>query len=343
MEKPLVSIIILNYNAGDFLEECISSIESSNYDNYEIILVDNNSHDQSHLKCKKRFPKIKLIQNSTNLGYCEGNNVGIRNSKGEFIIILNPDTIIDHSCISNLILAHNENGNGLYQPKICWLRDKTTILSTGNFIQLFGFGFARDKGLKNENYSKIEKIGYPSGTCIFTSMEIMKKLCMFDPFIFLYHDDLDLGWRAQQLGIDSFFVPSAIVYHEESYNLRWSAKKFYWLERNRKYCLLTHYSKETYKKIIPYLVLIDILVWLFYLMKGFPIAKLKAEIDIWKNKKKIQSRCLEIKKSRIRSDKEIMKDFSDNIWIPKSLGNDFQGRIFNKIIQNLAKKARKKF
>ena len=67
---PLVSIIILNYNAGNLLIDCIDSIQKTNYENYEIILVDNDSQDDSHLKCSKKFPNICLIENKENLGYC---------------------------------------------------------------------------------------------------------------------------------------------------------------------------------------------------------------------------------------------------------------------------------
>ena len=94
-ESPLISIIILNYNAGELLINCIQSITDSNYSNYEIILVDNNSSDQSHIHCKKKFEQIKLIENKKNYGYCEGNNIGIRQASGKFITILNPDTIVD--------------------------------------------------------------------------------------------------------------------------------------------------------------------------------------------------------------------------------------------------------
>ena len=79
--NPLVSIIILNYNAGDLLLDCINSIQKSTYTNYEIILVDNISKDNSHKKCKEQFPSIKLIENSENFGYCEGNNIGLRIAK----------------------------------------------------------------------------------------------------------------------------------------------------------------------------------------------------------------------------------------------------------------------
>ena len=86
MDKELlVSIIVLNYNAGELLLNCIESLKKSRHSNIEIIVVDNVSSDRSHIKCKEKFPDIKLIQNKKNLGYCGGNNVGIKEAKGEFI------------------------------------------------------------------------------------------------------------------------------------------------------------------------------------------------------------------------------------------------------------------
>ena len=237
-ENPLVSVIVLNYNAGELLLNCIESIKKSVYKNLEIIVVDNISTDKSQKACKEKYPDIKLIQNDENFGYCEGNNIGIREAKGDYIIILNPDTIVESSWIEELISAYNKFGDGLYQPKFFSLDEKLVLQSTGNMLHIFGFGFARDKGkISEEKMEAIEKINYASGTCLFTSKAVLDKVGLLDPFLFLYHDDLDLGWRAAQIGIDSFYVPKSIIYHAESYALKWSAKKFYWLERNRKYCL----------------------------------------------------------------------------------------------------------
>jgi len=270
IENPLVSIIVLNYNAGELLLNCIESIKKSAYKNLEIIVVDNISTDKSQKICKEKYPDIKLIQNNENFGYCEGNNIGIREAKGDYIIILNPETIVETNWIEELISAYNKFGEGLYQPKHLSLNEKTVYMSAGNMLNIFGFGYAREKGNKDENqFNKIEEIGYASGTCLFTSSAVLKKVGLFDPFIFLYHDDLDLGWRASQLGIKSYYVPTSLIYHAESYSLKWNAEKFYWLERNRKYCILTHYSKQTYSKIFPTLLAVDFFVWIFYLTKGF--------------------------------------------------------------------------
>ena len=341
--NPLVSIIILNYNAGNLLLNCVDSVFKSTYPNFEVLVVDNISTDNSHVVCKKKFEKIHLIENKENLGYCEGNNVGIRNANGEFVVILNPDTIVEPNWLNHLMSAYNEFGEGLYQPKFFSLNEKHVLQSTGNMLHIFGFGFAKDKGkIDDEKMESVEKINYASGTCLFTSKIVLDKIGLLDPFLFLYHDDLDLGWRAAHIGINSFYVPKSIIYHAESYSIKWSSKKFYWLERNRKYCLLTHYSKETYAKMRFSLFLVDLCVWLFYLSKGFLGAKLKAELDIFRNRKTIKIRHNQLEKMKIVSDKDLIEKFPDEIFVPKNVSEPVFNQLFNKILSALSKKVKKK-
>jgi GT2 family glycosyltransferase len=342
-EQSLISVIVLNYNAGELLLNCIDSIKKSVYKNLEIIVVDNISTDKSQEICKEKHPDIKLIQNKKNFGYCEGNNIGIREAKGDFVVILNPDTIVESNWLNELITAHKEFGDGLYQPKILSLNEDNIIQSTGNMIHVFGFGFARDKGKENiTKEEQIEKIGYASGTCLFTSKTVFDKVGLLDDFLFLYHDDLDLGWRAAQLGINSYYVPKSKIFHVESYSLKWSAKKFYWLERNRKYCLLTHYSKNTYKKMNFSLILVDLFVWAFYLSKGFLGAKIKAELDIQKNKELIKKKYTELENMKIIPDDKLIQKFPNEIFVPTNVSQHIMNNTFNSILTRLSKRVKQK-
>ena len=342
ISQSLVSIIILNYNADQLLLDCVKSIMKTNYDNFEIIVVDNASVDGSHIKCKEKFKKIRLIENEKNLGYCGGNNVGIQDAKGDFIVILNPDTTVEPNWLSELVSVYNKCGEALYQPKHLSLNDKSVFMSAGNMMNIFGFGYAREKGKKDINqHNTVEQIGYASGTCLFVPSSVFKKVGLLDPFIFLYHDDLDLGWRAAQLGIKSYYVPSSIIYHAESYMLGWNSEKFFWLERNRKYCLQTHYSKDTYSKIHSTLMLVDLLVWLFYLSKGFLGAKIRAELDLRKNRKKISERYEYLEHLKKISDRDLVMDLPDAIHVPSNVTGKNTNSIFNKLIRRLSQRAKK--
>ena len=342
MELEKISIVILNYNAGELLEKCISSVMKSNYKNFEIILVDNASKDESHKECKNKFPKIKLIENNENLGYCEGNNIGLKQVDGKYCIILNPDTEVESNWINEFLREYKNHGEGLYQPKLLATSDKTRINSGGNMMNIFGFGYSLGKGKKDsEEFNKFKSINYASGACLFTSKKILDKIGFFDPYLFAYHDDLELGWRAAELGIKSFYAPSIVVYHTESFSFKWSPIKFYLLERNRWYCILTHYSKSTFYKILPGLMIIEIMIFFFFLSKGMIKEKIKASKEIIKNYKNIKKKYEELESKKIISDKQIIEKFSDFVEIPSDVSNSFTSSLFNKIITFLGKIAKK--
>ncbi|MDC0208140.1 glycosyltransferase family 2 protein [Nitrosopumilus sp.] len=335
--EPLVSIIILNYNAGKLLTECVESVFNSNYNNLEVIVVDNVSKDNSQKECKEKFQKIKLIENEENLGYCEGNNVGIRESVGEFLVILNPDVIVTPNWLNELLLGFQKYGEGLYQPKILATTDHDVIISAGNMIQLFGFGFSRGKGQKDEGqYEKDEVVGYASGTCLFSSSNVFKKIGNFDPFLFAYHDDLDLCWRGMIKGIKSFYLHKSIVYHPlEGYSFKWNSFKYFLMERNRIYCLRKNFDKKTIFKMIPSLILVDFAITLFYLKNGFFMAKIKANFDIIKNFNIISKNQREIQKNKIIDDNTLIRKFTNNIqvpeWVIQKESNNFVNNIFEKL------------
>lgn len=336
--NPFVSIVILNYNAGNLLLKCVKSIFKTSYDNFEIILVDNASKDDSHKKCKMEFEKIILIENSENLGYCEGNNIGIKKAKGDYIVILNPDTTVEPTWLDELILAYDVYGNGIYQPKLLSMENPKKFNSAGNMIHVFGFGYSRGKGEDDiGQYDTPEVINYASGACLFTTSDIMKKIGSFDSFLFAYHDDLDLGWRAMQIGLRSYYIPKSVVYHADSFSFKWSPYKFFLLERNRHYCLLTSYSRSTFLKILPSLIIVEIAMLIFYLSKGLLRSKIRGYVEIIKNKQQISNRYKELQKIRTVSDKKLIQNFQNDIFVPGKIVNPAINKIFNGIFSILSK------
>ena len=173
----LVSIIILNYNGKKYLEDCLESIFRETKHDFEVIVVDNNSPDKSGDKFSKKYQNCKFILNEKNEGVSEGLNVGIKNSNGEYIVLLNNDLIVAPKWLDYLFEAYEKNGSGLYQPKFLKMSDRSIIDSAGNLINVFGFGFSREKGKKDVlKYNSIEEIGFAAGTCILIKnyLHIMK-------------------------------------------------------------------------------------------------------------------------------------------------------------------------
>jgi len=245
-DKPLVSIIILNFNGGRHVEECLESIYKTKETNLEIILIDNNSSDNSQNICKEKFPDIILIQNNKNIGMA-ARNTGVEKAGGQYIVFLDFDTVVTSNWLSSLIKSFELHGDGLYQAKVLRKLEKNKIGSAGNMINIFGLAYARGKGeTDNGQYNQFMTVNYPPGCCVFTSKEIIKKIGKVEEMFFAYHDDVDYGWRATLLGIPSYYEPNSTIYHLSSPTLQWSKKKFFLLERNRWICILSLYSKKNF-------------------------------------------------------------------------------------------------
>jgi len=337
--EPFVSIIIINFNGGNIVHECINSIYETVLNRFEIILIDNKSSDNSHQKCKKKWPKIKLIQNNENIGLT-ARNTGIKEAEGEFIVFLDSDTLVVEGWLENLIKSFKENGDGLYQPKLLEKKRPNIINSAGNMINILGMGFSRGKGEKDEGqYEKFQEIGYTSGACTFTSTEIIKKIGNINKIFFSYHDDLDYGWRGWLQKIPSYYEPKSKIYHLGSPTLKWSAKKFYFLERNRWICLLYLYSTSTMIKIFPILIFLEIGVFFYFLTKGYGKEKFRALISIFKLRKQIKCNKNKIKELKNVSDKEVIKHFVNDFEFPSNLVQS-SSNITNKVIKFLSKLSR---
>ena len=336
---PLVSIVIVNYEAGDILRECVRSITEADYKNVEIILVDNNSEDKGYRDVKKEFPQVVLVENGENLGYCGGNNVGISRCTGEYVVILNPDTVVTPGWLHGLLDGYGRLGEGLYQPRLLSYDDRERVNTAGNWIQLLGFGFSSGKGGRDTGGTE-GRIGYASGACLFTKREVIERIGMFDEFLFAYHDDLELGWRAAKAGVRSYYVPSSTVYHAESLTFGWGRKKYFLLERNRWYCLLVHYSRGTLWRIMPALLLTEILTLAFYAGRGMAGEKIRGYSSIIGSRGLIRRRHEEMEGLRKVQDAEIVDNFKDVMEIPAQVSSGRAARAFNGVIGALSRMSR---
>lgn len=230
--SPLVSIIIVNWNAGKYLEKCVSSLLNQNYENFEIILVDNASTDNSVELVEKKFPQIRIIKNKTNLGFAEGNNIGIQNSKGDLIALLNPDVIVDNDWLWKLVeKIQSSDKIGGVTGKMYYLGDKfgkNAVFCTWSKINVYTarpFNFTDD-----ESSSKVD---YLTGAAMVVKREVIDKVGLLDPEYFLYFEETDWCARMIRAGYDLVYVPEAIVWHEVSSTVSDSPKKIYYMERNR--------------------------------------------------------------------------------------------------------------
>ena len=337
--KNFVSIVIMNYNGLDYILNCLDSVFKTKGCTFEVILIDNNSNDNSHRICKENFSEIRLFENKENLAMA-ARNIGIDNAKGEFIAFLDSDAIVDPNWLQYLVLRYQNNGEGLYQGKILEQNKSNFIGSSGNFMNIFGLGFARGNGEKDVGqFEKFQQISFPVGACLFSSLETIKKIGYFDEsnLLYLMYDDVDYGWKSLTFGIPSFYEPTCIVYHPVTTSSKLNSHKMFLLERNRWICLFTFYSTKTLIKMLPFFLIIELGLFFFLLMKGMGLAKIKAFFSILKMTNSIKKRKIRLNKKRKFSDTDLLVHFVNEIFVPGFMTKNKFSMFVSKIIKLLSK------
>jgi len=224
-----LSVIIVNFNVRDFLRQCLFSVmlASENID-CEIFVVDNNSEDGSVGMIKSEFPDVKLIINTVNSGFSAANNQAIKKSQGRFILLLNPDTIVEKDTFSKCIDFMNMhtdagaigirmiNGEGRFLPE-----SKRAFPTPGiAFFKTFGLSFLFPKSpLLNKYY--LPQIDYLetalteviSGAYMFIRREALEKSGLLDEDFFLYGEDIDLSYRLLQTRYNNYYFPLVSIVH----------------------------------------------------------------------------------------------------------------------------------
>lgn len=235
--KPLLSVIITNWNGKKFLEECLNSLQDQTYTHFETILVDNGSTDGSVEFVRERYEKfVRIIRNETNLGFAGGNNVGIRAATGEFIVLLNNDTWADPRWLEELVHAIDADPIiGMWGSKIYSYYRRDRIEAVGELIYRDGLSrakgqFERDQG----QFEQKEEIFFPPGCGAMFRKKVFDEIGLFDEDFFAYGDDAEIGIRARLAGWKGLYVPHAILYHKNSgTGGQHSPFKAFYVERNR--------------------------------------------------------------------------------------------------------------
>lgn len=238
----LISVIIVNYNGANFIGDSIESIINQTYKKWEIIVLDNNSNDNS-VEIIKQYPSVKLIESKTNLGFAKGNNVAIRESKGTYIALLNNDATAEALWLESMakILDHNDE-YGSCGCKIISYYEQDCLDSVGLLISPSGMSRARGRNESIHNHNTSEPILIPSGCAALYRKKALDEVGLFDEDFFCYCEDTDLGFRLQLAAWKCFYVSEAVVYHRYSATSgKYSLFKTYLVERNHYWFVIKNY------------------------------------------------------------------------------------------------------
>ncbi len=224
IDLPKVTIIILNWNGFRDTIECLHSVQKINYPNYQVLVVDNGSTDDSVAQIRQTFPAVPLLETGENLGYAGGNNAGIAyalNQHPTFILLLNNDTVVDPDILTAFVDAASRYPRaGIFGAQMCYYAQPDTIwaLGGGNWdASSAGFPhFANNQRAQDLTNSEIFAIDYVIGCALFCRADMIRDIGVMEEAFFLNFEEMDWCYRARAAGYLSYAVPDARLWHKVS-------------------------------------------------------------------------------------------------------------------------------
>jgi len=220
--EPKVAIIILNWNGKEDTLECVDSLRRLEYQNYEIVVVDQNSRDGSQQAIASTFPEVALIRNEENLGFAEGNSVGIRyalTAGAEYIVLLNNDTVVEPGFLKSFLDAARAAPDfDIFGPKIMFYRAPQYIWAAGSCID-WKEGICTQRGYSEVDHGQYDtpaEVNALSGCTMMIHRTVFDKIGLLDPRFYLYYEETDWCVRATRAGFRILYVPDVVVRHKVS-------------------------------------------------------------------------------------------------------------------------------
>jgi len=274
MPAAEIAVIILNWNGLEDTLQCLESLKAIKYPNYEIILVDNGSTDDSVACLSSRYPNVTIIENEENLGFAEGNNVGIRHALASnvlYLLLLNNDTIVEPHFLTELIeVAENDPKIGIVGPKIVYDSDPEKIWSVGGRANLF-LGLFLNKGNHHSarTCTGIKTVDYVSGCALLIKAEVIEKVGLLDEDFFLYLEDADWNFRAHLHSYRSVVNCDATVLHKSGASRRTAPDSvYYYFARNSLLFLKKRGKWYHFVTFVPSFVALNGVMFIWSLAQG---------------------------------------------------------------------------
>jgi GT2 family glycosyltransferase len=274
--------VIPNYNGQKFLKNCLDSLLIQTERNFDIIIVDNNSADDSVKFVEANYPSVKVIRLDKNYGFSKAVNAGIsyslKNPEIKYIVLLNNDVECDKNFVSELLKGFKYKSTGSVASKMLNYKNRKLIDNTGLFLDLSDFPYLR--GNNETDSGQYDKGEFVFGCCAGAGMylrEVFENAGLFDEDFFAYNEDIDLDIRMQLKGYKSFYNPDAVCYHIGSAtSVHNSPFKVYLGERNIVLLRAKNYPVKLLLKFMPLIIYNTSKRFVKYLIRDTPAVFLSA-------------------------------------------------------------------
>jgi hypothetical protein len=247
-DTPLVYIIVLTYNQRDLTLDCLRSLSASDYPNQQLVVVDNGSADRTETDVRLMHPTCVYLQNGANLGYAEGNNVGLRYALAngaEILLVLNNDTIVAPDMVSRLVNVVQTHPHTGFVGPLVYHYDEPTVIQSAGGLRTADWRFYHRGQNQNDSgqFQKVESVVWISGCGILTHRAVLEKIGLIDPAFFIYSEEVDWCLRARAAGYENLFVPAAHLWHKGvKRNYQPSPRVTYLSARNELLLLKKHHA-----------------------------------------------------------------------------------------------------
>ncbi len=216
---PRVVVVILTHNGWANTEACLESLAQLTYENYEIVVVDSGSTDRTVARVREQFPRVAVIDLGANLGYAEGNNVGMRWAlahDADYVLVLNNDVALAADCLTQLVqAAEAEPRAALVGPLVYHFNEPRVIQSAGGTRTAAWHLYHRGQNEEDAGqYASLEPVDWLTGCAILAKREFLETVGFLDPEYFLYQEDVDWCLRAREAGYKVLWVPQAHLWHK---------------------------------------------------------------------------------------------------------------------------------
>ena len=239
--KPLVSIVILNYNGAGYLEKFLPSVLATQYENFEVVVADNGSNDNSISLVKDKFPSVKIITNAINEGFAGGYNWALKKVNSNYYVLLNSDVAVDPHWLEPMVnLLETQKNIAACQPKILSYTNTDVFEyagAAGGWMDTLGYPFSRGRVFDicekdHQQYDTAIPIFWATGACMMIRSELFHKMQGFDASFFAHQEEIDLCWRLQLDNYKIYACPKSLVYHVGAGTLPRGGRKVFLNFRN---------------------------------------------------------------------------------------------------------------
>lgn len=308
--KPLAAVLV-SYNSRGVLGPCLTSLFCEGLTETDVVVVDNASTDGTPDWLRQEFPRVRVIDQGYNAGYGVAANRGIEAAAAEAVLLANPDTIFQPHSVGRLLKALADHPAGFITPKL--LLPDGRINACGNLMHLSGITSCQGYGEPADRYRGTFPVFLLSGAVVLARRETWARSGGFDPEIFLYMEDAELSLRARMLGIESYCAADAAVIHD--YRLNLSADKFQWLERHRLWTIYKLYTLPSLLALLPSLLLVSGMTWMFALMKGprYVAARFKADWWLWSHLHRLWNGRRQFQRVKTQPDQSMLTSLQPNL------------------------------